>query len=221
MPPRASTPRYERLSPTTRVEAFSDGVMAIAITLLILEVRVPEHGPLLEALIQLWPSYLAYFASFLTIGVIWLNHHAFFGRVRQIDHVLHWWNLSLLLAVSFLPFPTAVVAKHVRGDVMDARASVVFYGLTGVVMTLPWVLMWRRLAQRPELMEPGFTRAYAIVEGRRAWVGVFIYGLCMGVGLISPTAALVLFATVAVFYGVTSQGLASVDDDDSTPATGV
>lgn len=219
MPPRA-TPRYERLSPTTRVEAFSDGVMAIAITLLILEVRVPEHGPLLDGLIALWPSYLAYLASFLTIGVIWLNHHAFFGRVRQIDHVLQWWNLSLLLAVSFLPFPTAVVAKHVRGDVADARASVVFYGFTGVLMTLPWVLMWRRLARRPELMEPGFTRAYATIEGRRAWVGVVVYGLCIGVGLISPTAALALFAMVAVFYGITSQGLANVEDEAADPSRG-
>ncbi|HKP59204.1 MAG TPA: TMEM175 family protein [Polyangiales bacterium] len=182
--------------------------MAIAITLLILEVRVPEHGPLFPALLQLWPSYLAYLASFFTIGIIWLNHHAFFGRVRQIDHVLHWWNLLLLLTVSFLPFPTAVLAAHVRGEGADARCSVVFYGLIGVLMTFPWVLMWRRLAQRPELMEPEYDRAFAVAEGRRAWVGVVVYGLCMGVGMISPVAALVLFAAVAVFYGVTSQGLA-------------
>lgn len=193
---------------TTRVEAFSDGVMAIAITLLILEVRVPAHGPLLQELSHLWPSYLAYLTSFFTIGIIWLNHHAFFTRVRRIDHALLWWNLLLLLTVSFLPFPTAVLAAHVREDPVDARVAVVFYGLVGVLMTLPWVLMWRRLAQRPELMEPEFDVAFAVLEGRRAWVGVVVYALCMGVGMLSPTAALALFAAVAVFYGVTSQGLA-------------
>jgi uncharacterized membrane protein len=121
----------------------------------------------------------------------------------------------LLLAVSFLPFPTAVLAAHVRGDASDARVSAMFYGLVGVLMTIPWVLMWRRLAQRPELMEPGFTRAFAVAEGRRAWVGVIVYGLCMAVGLMSPIAALLLFAAVAVFYGITSQGLARAPSEEA------
>src|SRR6476619_86854 len=140
-----------RLSPTTRVEAFSDGVMAIAITLLVLEVKVPHESPLIAGLLHLWPSYLAYLASFFTIGVIWLNHHAFFGRVRHIDHELHWYNLALLLGVSFLPFPTAVLAEHVAHGGWDARVAAAFYGLVGVIMTIPWVLMWRRLEHRPEL----------------------------------------------------------------------
>jgi uncharacterized membrane protein len=200
-----------RLSPTTRVEAFSDGVMAIAITLLILEVKVPHEGPLLPALGRLWPSYLAYLASFFTIGVIWLNHHAFFGRVRRIDHALAWCNLALLLGVSFLPFPTAVLAEHVVHGGWDARIAAAFYGLVGVLMTIPWVLMWRRLARRPSLMEPGFEAAFARAEGRRAWVGVVVYAVCIGVGMAAPVAALILFVAVAVFYGVTSQGS---DPDD-------
>lgn len=204
----ASAPEA-RLSPTTRVEAFSDGVMAIAITLLILEVRVPHEGPLLANLLKLWPSYLAYLASFLTIGIIWLNHHSFFGRVRQVDHVLHWYNLLLLLGVSFLPFPTAVLAEHVAHGGTDARVAAAFYGLVGVLMTLPWVGMWHRLSQQPALMEPGHTAAFARVEGRRAWVGVVVYGVCIGVGMVSPVAALVMFAAVAVFYGITSQGARS------------
>jgi uncharacterized membrane protein len=197
-----------RLSPTTRVEAFSDGVMAIAITLLILEVKVPHEsdGPLLGALVRLWPSYLAYLASFFTIGVIWMNHHAFFGRVRRIDHALAWCNLALLLGVSFLPFPTAVLAEHVVHGGWNARVAAASYGLVGVLMTIPWVFMWRRLAQRPTLMEPGHGAAFARVEGRRAWVGVVVYGVCIGVGLVAPVVALVLFLAVAVFYGVTSQG---------------
>ena len=195
-----------RLSSTTRVEAFSDGVMAIAITLLILEVKVPHQGPLLEALLRLWPSYLAYLASFLTIGVIWLNHHTFFTRVRQIDHALVWCNTALLLGVSFLPFPTAVLAEHVVHGGSNARVAAAFYGLVGVLMTIPWVLMWRRLARRPALMEPGHDAAFAAAEGRRAWVGIVVYAACIGLGLAAPIVALVIYAAVAVFYGVTSQG---------------
>ena len=204
----ASASEPGRLSPTTRVEAFSDGVMAIAITLLILEVKVPHanDGPLLEALVRLWPSYLAYLASFFTIGVIWLNHHAFFGRVRRIDHALAWCNLALLLGVSFLPFPTAVLAEHVVHGGWNARVAAACYGLVGVLMTIPWVFMWRRLVRRPTLMEPPHDAAFARVEGRRAWVGVVVYGICIGVGLAAPVVALVLFLAVAVFYGVTSQG---------------
>src|SRR5882757_4198952 len=166
-----------RLSPTTRVEAFSDGVMAIAITLLVLEVKVPHESPLIAGLLHLWPSYLAYLASFFTIGVIWLNHHTFFGRVRRIDHVLHWYNLALLLGVSFLPFPTAVLAEHVVHGGWNARVAAAFYGLVGVLMTVPWVFMWRRLARRPTLMESGHDAAFARIEGRRAWVGVVVYGV--------------------------------------------
>jgi uncharacterized membrane protein len=215
MTDRPSSQGQGRLSPTTRVEAFSDGVMAIAITLLILEVKVPHERPLLPALLHLWPSYLAYLASFLTIGVIWLNHHAFFGRVRRIDHALAWSNLALLLGVSFLPFPTAVLAEHVVHGGWDARVAASFYGLVGVLMTIPWLFMWRRLARRPELMEPGFAAPFARAEGRRALVGVVVYAGCIGVGLASPLVALLLYLAVAVFYGITSQGS---EPEDATAA---
>ncbi len=195
-----------RLSPTNRVEAFSDGVMAIAITLLILEIDVPRGEHLLDQLLHEWPSYLAYLASFFTIGIIWLNHHAFFNRLRHIDHQLQWWNLMLLLSVSFLPFPTAVLADYVEEGGNNARIAAAFYGLVGVLMTIPWVFMWRRLARRPELFEPGFDARFARSEGSRAWVGVLVYAICIAVGMLSPIAALVLFLAVALFYAVTSQG---------------
>ena len=174
-------------SDTGRTEAFSDGVMAIAITLLILDVRLgePSGKGLGHDLAHLWPSYAAYLASFLTIGIIWLNHHAFFSRLAHIDPVLLWWNLALLLAVSFLPFPTAVVADHLRDGGADARTAVVFYALAGAGMTIPWVFLWRRLAVRPELFVPGFDRAFARGEGGRAWVGVGAYAVCALVALVS------------------------------------
>jgi uncharacterized membrane protein len=214
--------RPTRLSGTARVEAFSDGVMAIAITLLILEIRVPRSRSLLAGLGQLWPSYLAYLASFFTIGIIWLNHHAFFGRLRHVDHVLQWWNLLLLLAVSFLPFPTSVLAQYVReGSAADARVAAALYGLVGVLMTVPWVFLWRRLVRRPELFEPPFDADFARAEGSRAWVGIVVYAVCIGVGLLLPVAALALYLAVAVFYAVTSQGWGqapAAPPADETPA---
>src|SRR5204863_7975629 len=105
-----------RLSQTGRVEAFSDGVMAIAITLLVLDLKVPtaaevtDAGSLLAALGNHWPSYLAYLAAFLTIGLIWLNHRAFVDRVNRFDNRLQWLNLMLLLGVATLPFPTSLLA---------------------------------------------------------------------------------------------------------------
>jgi uncharacterized membrane protein len=205
-----------QLSGTARAEAFSDGVMAIAITLLILEIKVPEYEPghLLGALGHIWPSYVAYLASFLTIGVIWMNHHAFFGRLRRVDHVIRWWNLMLLLGVSVLPFPTMILAENVvHGKGSDAAAAAALYGMAGVLMTVPWAPLWWRLVRRPELFEPGFDAAFARRESVRAYPGIVIYAICVGVGFVLPVAALILYLVVAIFYGITSQGWGTKVDD--------
>jgi uncharacterized membrane protein len=105
---------------TTRLEAFSDGVFAIAITLLVLEIRLPdEHrieelGGLAQALLGLWPSYAGYVISFVTIGIMWANHHNVIRMMARVDHGLMVWNLLLLMAISFTPFSTAVMAEHCR-----------------------------------------------------------------------------------------------------------
>ena len=114
---------------TARIEAFSDGVFAIAITLLIIEVHVPgrEHAHTLgHELLHLWPSYLGYLTSFLTIGVMWLNHHRVFTLIDRYDHTHMLLNLLMLLLIAFLPFPTAVLAQFIETD--GARAAVALYG---------------------------------------------------------------------------------------------
>ncbi len=210
--PAAVTDEGLRLSATSRTEAFSDGVLAIAITLLVLDLHadVPAHGSLFLTLVHQWAAYLAYLTSFLTIGIIWLNHHAFFERLRATDRTLQWGNLSLLLFVAFLPFPTAILAAHLHDPGWNGRVAAVLYGLTGVLMTLPWVGLWRHLVRVPHLFLAPFDAPFARREGVRAWVGVFAYAGCAALGLLSPYLAAFLYLAIAVFYALTSSGWSSL-----------
>src|SRR6476660_768422 len=164
--------RETRLSTTDRVEAFSDGVMAIAITLLVLDLKVPDKtaigpGGLLEALAARWPSYLAYLAAFLTIGIIWLN-------------------LALLLGVATLPFPTSLLAAYLADGGPSASTAAVIYGLLSVATALPWTFMWRHLVLHPELLEPPLDAAFARRELRRGSIGPVIYALAIPVAAVAP-----------------------------------
>jgi len=122
---------------TGRIEAFSDGVFAIAITLLILEVGVPEAAfdNLWRGIAEQWPAYLAYSTSFLTIGGIWMTHHGIFRRLQYANSWLMRLNLLLLMAVAFLPFPTKLLAESIH-DRDAERAAVIFYGATLLVISL-------------------------------------------------------------------------------------
>ena len=115
---------------TNRLEAFSDGVIAIAITLLVLEIRVPEaHGAaeLWRALRELWPAYLGYLISFLIIGIMWANHHTIFRYINRTDHYLVVINLLLLLCIAFIPFPTALLAEYL-GHPEEQVGGIVYSG---------------------------------------------------------------------------------------------
>jgi uncharacterized membrane protein len=123
-------PRPADAPGTGRVETFSDGVFAIVITLLVLDLRLPEHpaGALLHELLAQWPAYLAFTVSFVYIGIIWLNHHALFRRIRRTAVGLNWANLGVLFGAVILPFPTAVLAAAFgeSGDRADQRVAVTF-----------------------------------------------------------------------------------------------
>src|SRR5947208_12017677 len=138
---------------TSRLEAFSDGIFAIAMTLLVLEIRLPENippGTLGSALLHLWKSYLAFLTSFATIGVMWVNHHRIFNLIRRTDQGVLTLNLLLMLGVTFLPFPTAVVARNIRS--VDARTAVLFYNGTFTVIAICWGVLWRYAVRNRHLM---------------------------------------------------------------------
>src|ERR1700704_222760 len=121
---------------TSRLEAFSDGVFAIAATLLVLELRVPSDAPdLVGALVRLWPAYAAYLVSFLTIGIIWVNHHTLLEHCTRVDRRFLYLNLLLLIAVGIVPFPTALVGQYIVSE-SGATAALVVYGLGGLLIAI-------------------------------------------------------------------------------------
>ncbi|MFI1919642.1 TMEM175 family protein [Nocardia sp. NPDC020380] len=187
----------------SRVEAFSDGVMAIAITLLVIDIRLPEsQDDLLKQLLGLWPSYLAYLGSFATIGVIWLSHHAFFARIRQVNGLLQVGNLLVLLCVAFLPFPTTVLAHHLEDGGRNAGVATAFYFLTAAVQAGAWIVMWTAVRRDPALLRPGYSADVARVETRQAVIGFVALAAVGVIGLVVPIVALVLYLVAVVGYAL-------------------
>jgi uncharacterized membrane protein len=186
---------------TGRVEAFSDGVLAIAITLLVLEIKIDP--PALEhpwrAVADEWPSYLAYFTSFLTIGGVWLAHHGLFTRLRAVDPVLMRLNLLLLMTVSFLPFPTGLMAEALSESRSAERVAVVIYGATAAVIELLMAAAARYVASHPELLEEAVGPP-PTVDRARGGVRAALYALLLVVGilLLPRLAAFGYFAVAAI-----------------------
>ena len=184
---------------TGRLEAFSDGVFAIAITLLILEVRVeqsPEES-LAAALHHALPEIGAYAASFLQIGIMWANHHALFRLVDRVDQLLLLFNLLLLGCVSFLPLPTRLVAEHTSG--LDARTAVLLYGGTLTANAIMFNLLWRRVVHVGLLVDgvhPAFVRDVNV----RYLLGLVAYAAATLVAFVAPLATVLLTVALALMF---------------------
>lgn len=180
---------------TTRLEAFSDGIIAIAATLLILEVHKPGDGQSIGAWLRHhWVEIDAYAIAFVTIGIMWVNHHMMFHLVRRVDRTLLFLNLGLLAMIAFLPLPTAIA-----GDRYDDPASVAFFsacfGLTGC-----WFLViWWYLHRHPDLLAPAASEATGPAL-RRTAIGPVAYLLAALVALIAPEVALALNAAIAAYF---------------------
>ena len=200
-----------------RVEAFSDGVIAIAITLLVLEIRVPEvhDRGLGDALAHQWPSYAAYALTFVVIGIMWINHHAMFEQIVHVDRGLLLLNIMLLMGIAFLPFPTALVARYLReGD--DGRVATAVYAFTMVLIGCGFLALWWYLSRHPRLLRPAFGVAGARQLLRRTVVGPSLYGVSFVVALIAPIAALVVWAALAVYFMFPAASQRWRDDEPST-----
>ena len=200
-----------RLSDPDRLEAFSDGIFSITITLLVFDIVRPEYMPghLLEKLLAQWANYIAFLASFFYVGIIWLNHRSVFSRIRYCSRSLHLTNLILLLSSALIPFPTAVLSTALQtGSSLDAKVAVELYAGIGAFMCLSWLLLFHVLSINPHLLETHVELTFFPQERHRAVLGFVLYALAGITGwFYSPTLALVIFLALPVFYGITSEGL--------------
>jgi TMEM175 potassium channel family protein len=186
---------------TGRVEAFSDGVFAIAITLLVLEIKIEpdQFDDLRGALLEEWPAYLAYVTSFLTVGSVWIAHHNLFSRLRYVDPILLRLNLFLLLAASFLPFPTAVLAESFDASHAAERTAVVFYGAAALVIELLLRGAQHYANSRPELSGESEGAGGPGTTGVRHVLGIVAYSVSILFAVfVFPRVAAVVYLLLAV-----------------------
>lgn len=202
--------RSPQPSGTGRVEAFSDGVMAVAITLLVLDLRVPEPEPgrsLASGLLELWPNALAYVISFIAIGIMWLSHHTMFHRLARVDHSVLVLNLVLLLCIVVLPFTTSVLSSYLDVPGQGVLAAVLYAGSFLVTSSLFFDLQYHLLKRRPHLLreapDPVQTRSIL----RRGLVSIPVYVLAAAAALVSPYLTLGICMALGLFYLLSTAGL--------------
>ena len=182
---------------TNRLEAFSDGVFAIAATLLILNVVEPA-GPLGQGLLQIWASYVAYAVSFVTIGVIWINHHGVMAQIAKVDRLFLLVNVIFLMLIAFIPFPTRLLAEHIMAD--GAQAAALAYGITLTGTAVMFNVMWQYAAHDKRLLRENASERAVRGITRSYLPGPFIYLVATVSAVVSPQLSAVLYAAIALFY---------------------
>jgi uncharacterized membrane protein len=182
------------------VEAFADGVFAIAATLLILSVDTAVKDP--ADLTEHWEAYVAYAVSFVTIGVMWLNHHAVMELIARVDLRFLMANIGLLMCIAFVPFPTRLVAEHIREE--GAEAATLAYGFTLTITAVFFNLVWFYAARGRRLLRDDVDQRVVDGISRTYLPGPFIYLGAGLVGLVSPGASAILFLAIAALYVVES-----------------
>ena len=181
---------------TERLETFSDGVFAIAATLLILEVH-RASGSVAHGLVHAWPSYVAYAISFLTIGIIWVNHHTVMQQIDRVDRTFLFINVVFLMIVAFSPYPTRVLAETLRDG---SKAAAFAYGLTFTLMAISYGTMWFYAALGRRLIAADADQRVVSGISRSFGPGWIIYGLATLSSLISAYLAVALYGAIALFY---------------------
>lgn len=192
---------------TGRLEAFSDGVFAIAITLLVLEIGVKEteFDDLWHAIGAQWPSYLGYVTSFVTIGGIWLAHHSIVRRLDQADANVMRLNLLLLMFVAFLPFPTKLVAEAIDNSSAES-AAVIFYGLDLLAISVTVSGMWRYIAAHRDLLAEDVGAEEIRAISSRTAPSIGFYAAVVALAILAPQVAAFGYLAIAVVAVFRSRG---------------
>jgi uncharacterized membrane protein len=190
---------------STRLEAFSDGVFAIAATLLVLDIHVPTPRPGIDLAHELgreWPNYAAYAISFTTIGIIWINHHAMIRRLREVDHSILALNLALLLSIGLLPFSTALMAAYLKGTSGQHLAAAVYAG-SFLFMSITFAATQRHiLYPKAHLLEVELSERDRRAILTRGVAGLLPYVAATALAAVSPYVTLALCGAIAAFYAL-------------------
>jgi uncharacterized membrane protein len=186
---------------TERLEAFSDGVFAIAITLLVLELRIPEvsDGRLWSALTDEWPQFAAYLTSFLIIGIMWVNHHSMFRQILRADRLLMFLSLLLLLWTALLPFPTVLVARYLDEPGSNAHVAAAVYSANLTLAAIAFSLIWSH-ALRARLVQHEMSSRQQWHSIARISAGTFVYAATVGLAFLSAPLTLATQFLIAAYY---------------------
>lgn len=186
---------------TSRLEAFSDGVFAVAITLLVLQFTVPQvqSGKLLSTVLGQWPQLVTYVASFLTVGVVWVNHHTIFRNLKAIDRTIQFINLVLLLTVVLVPYPTALLGRYLNSGV-DGSVAAAFYAVVMTVMSIAFQCMVAWALTHPNLLRPEIHPAPLGTVLPRFGLGLVVYAVSIGLAFVSTWLVVALYAFNAIYY---------------------
>ena len=186
---------------TSRVEAFSDGVFAVAITLLVLEFVVPQanSGHLLASLLGQWPQLVTFVASFLTVGVVWVNHHAVFKGLRKVDRTTLFINLVLLLTVVLVPYPTQLLGHYLNSG-WDGSVAAAFYGVVMTLMSVSFQTLVAWALTHPDLLEPSVRARRLSSVLPRFGIGLVTYAASIGLAFVSAWLVVAIYAATAVYY---------------------
>ncbi len=189
-------------SDTARLEALSDGVIAVAITLLVLDLKVPHVGEesLWKALAAQWPVYAAYVTSFLVIGILWINHHSIFRQIRYATRGLMLTNLVLLMLIVAIPFATSLVADYLTEPGINAKVAMATYSALALSIAIAMTILWGYVLRRPELLEPDVDVQAARTAFPRFSIGSTVYAVLILVSFISAVLALAGTFLVALYY---------------------
>lgn len=207
-------PRSAQTLTTSRLEALSDGVMAISATLLVIDigrVHVGEKENLLRAILDNWPSYLAYVVSFSVIGLIWMAHHGMFDRVRAVDRPLIFSNLALLLLVGFIPWPTQLLAQFISDGGRNASVATAVYSFVMMLIGLVFTSQWWYLTRHTDLMVESVTPAHVRRSLRLSWVSPIVYGSTIALAFVSPYLCIGVYVLLSAYFvrGPSSRALAA------------
>jgi uncharacterized membrane protein len=186
---------------TNRLEAFSDGVFAVAITLLVLEIDVPGGENLWHQLKEQWPSFAAFAVSFWVIGIIWVNHHGVIDHLRRADRGVLYLNLLVLMTVVFIPFSTELFAVHLKSGAGEKVAAIV-YSSSFLAMGVSFGLLWTYVTSHREALGVSLTDEEVRRTKRSFLIGNPIYALAFAMSFVSPAAVLAIVALVALYYAV-------------------